>query len=232
MITKYAEFLKKQWREWRGIIIVVTFIIVPLRSSVADWNWVPTGSMNPTILEGDMVYVNKLAYDFRAPLTLHSLKHISNPDRGDICVLLSPDDNTRLVKRVIGLPGDTLELSSNLLSINGSPLIYTDLKEEKYAGLEDTIKRNGYFAEEYLGDAAHAVMAIKGHSAMRSFAPVTIPENHYFVMGDNRDNSKDSRCFGFVERKQFLGEATRVIVSFNKLDKLQPRGSRFFTKLN
>lgn len=90
----------------------------------------PTGSMNPTIVEGDLVYVNKLAYDLRFPLTLHSLNHISDPQRGDISVLFSPEDNTRLVKRVIGVPGDEIEMRSNILFINGKRLDYSEFPKQ------------------------------------------------------------------------------------------------------
>jgi len=226
-------FIKKQWKEWRGVILFVFLVVVPVKSSLADWNWVPTSSMNPTIVEGDLVYVNKLAYDIRVPLTLHSLKQISDPKRGDISVLFSPEDNIRLVKRVIGLPGDEIEMKNNLLFINGDRLNYSKLSEEHTRDLEAELRRHAVFAEEDLDGRKHAVMSIPSvPTDKRSVESVVVPEGHYFVMGDNRDVSKDSRYFGFVERRLFVGEARNVIVSFNMLDKYQPRFSRFFTSLN
>ncbi len=233
MKEKLKSFLKNQWIEWRGIVFFVAFILVPTKSSLADWNWVPTGSMNPTIIEGDLVYVNKLAYDLRIPLTLHSLKHRSDPERGDISVLFSPEDDIRLVKRVIGLPGDEIEMINNVLYINDQRLNYSELSESHTRDLMTELRHQSLFAEEDLENRKHAVMSIpKVMTNKRTFKKVVVPQNHYFVMGDNRDVSKDSRYFGFVERKRFIGKATNVIVSFNMLDKYQPRLGRFFTSLN
>ena len=233
MKEKITVFIKNQWREWRGTILFFLFVVVPVKSSLADWNWVPTGSMNPTIVEGDLVYVNKLAYDLRFPLTLHSLNHISDPERGDISVLFSPEDDIRLVKRVIGVPGDEIEMRSNILFINGKRLDYSEISKEHTKDLEEELRRHSLFAEENLDGHKHAVMSVPAvPTDKRSFTRLVVPEGHYFVMGDNRDVSKDSRFFGFVERKLFIGEATNVIVSFNKLDKYQPRFGRFFTSLD
>src|SRR3990172_5078518 len=80
---------RRLWRQWRGVVIFVVFVVVPVKSSLADWNWVPTGSMNPTILEGDLIYVNKIAYDLRIPLTRQRLASWSQPQRGDIVICLS-----------------------------------------------------------------------------------------------------------------------------------------------
>ncbi|MEO0794258.1 MAG: signal peptidase I [Verrucomicrobiota bacterium] len=232
MKEKFFRFLNAQWREWRGFILLWAFVIIPVKSSLADWNWVPSGSMNPTILEGDLVYVNKLAYDLRFPLTRHSLNHLGDPERGDISVLLSPEDEKRLVKRVIGIPGDTVEMRDYMLYINDERLDYTELPEEERAGLMAELTRISAFAQEDLDGRPHAMMVTPAISMARSFPEITVPDGHYFVMGDNRDNSKDSRAFGFVERSRFLGEATSVVVSFDMLDKYQPRIGRFFTSLD
>lgn len=233
MKEKLKQILNKQWKEWRGAILFAVFVLVPIKSSLADWNWVPTASMNPTIVEGDLVYVNKLAYDLRLPLTLQSLKHLSDPERGDISVLFSPEDGLRLVKRVIGIPGDEIEMRNNVLYINGKRLDYSELSEEHTQDLEKELRQHSLFAEENLTGRKHAVMSVPAvPTEGRSFEKTIVPAGHYFVMGDNRDLSKDSRAFGFAERKLFIGEATNVIVSFNKLDKYQPRFGRFFTALN
>src|SRR5678815_2482625 len=106
------------WKKEIRPLLLVALVVFAARSSLADWNDVPTGSMRPTILEGDRIFVNKLAYDLKVPFTTLHLAEWGNPQRGDIVVFFSPHDEKRLVKRVIGLPGDTVELRDNTLVIN------------------------------------------------------------------------------------------------------------------
>ncbi len=228
---KVTKFICKLWKEWRMTIFFIVFVVVPAKSSLADWNWVPTGSMNPTILEGDLIYVDKIAYDLRFPLTLHRLAKWSDPQRGDIVICFSPDDGTRLVKRVIGRPGDTIELRNNTLFLNGQPANYTKIDSKYTEHLSGKLKENYILAMEDLDGLPHAVMSTPSIMAVRSFGPVTVPQDRYFVMGDNRDNSKDSRYFGFVERKSIVGKAKGIISSFDITDKYQPRFKRFFASL-
>lgn len=227
------DFIRRQWKEWRATLFVIVFVLVPMKSSFADWNWVPSGSMNPTILEGDLVYVNKLAYGLRVPLTFQRVSRWADPERGDIVVVFSPADGIRLVKRVIGVPGDTIEMSKNRLIINGRQLEYDVATEEALKGLDKELLDQSIFAQETIGDRKHIVMEIPQMSSdRRSFDKLVVPEGKIFVMGDNRDLSQDSRYFGFADREQVIGEATNIIVSFNILDAFQPRLSRFFTSLN
>jgi signal peptidase I len=230
-IRKVTNYIRRLWKEWRITILFLVFIVLPVKSSLADWNWVPTGSMNPTILEGDLIYVDKIAYDLRFPLTLHRLAKWSDPQRGDIVVCFSPEDETRLVKRVIGRPGDTIELRDNTLFLNGGPVSYTKIDSKYMEHLSGKLKEKCILAMEDLDGLAHAVMSTPSIAAMRSFGPVTVPQDSYFVMGDNRDNSRDSRYFGFVERKSIVGKAKGIISSFDITDKYQPRFKRFFTSL-
>lgn len=213
-------------------IFFIVFVIIPVKSSLADWNWVPTGSMNPTILEGDLVYVDKLAYDLRIPLTFYRLAKWSDPQRGDIAICFSPEDKTRLVKRIIALPGDTIEMKRNVLFINGQSLTYTKIEFRCAEQLPSQWKNRAILATEDLKGYEHLVMSIPSIQAMRDFGPVTIPQGSYFVMGDNRDMSRDSRYFGFVERKAIVGKAKAVIVSFDITDKYQPRFGRFFASVD
>src|SRR5438445_9053118 len=126
------------WRKEIRPLILLALVLLSIRSSLADWNDVPTGSMKPTILEGDRVYVNKLAYDLKVPFTTWHLAEWSHPQRGDIVVFFSPHDGKRLVKRVIGLPGDTIELRNNALVINGEPVTYQLIAEELLRDLAAT----------------------------------------------------------------------------------------------
>src|ERR1041385_2448559 len=136
-MMKTPPALKKSfaylWREWLKPAAVVAALILPLKSAIADWNWVPSGSMKPTILEGDLVFVNKLAYDLKVPFTLQRLADWDNPARGDIVVFFSPHDGMRLVKRVVAVPGDTIELRNNVLLLNGTAMTYESVNAQTYA---------------------------------------------------------------------------------------------------
>jgi signal peptidase I len=228
---KVTKFVYRMWKEWRMTILFIVFVVVPVKSSLADWNWVPTGSMNPTVLEGDLVYVDKMAYDLRFPLTLHRLAKWSDPQRGDIVICFSPDDRTRLVKRVIGQPGDTIEMRNNILIINCQTVAYTKIQSKYTEYLPCQLRGTSILAMEDLDGATHPVMSFPSIRAVRSFGPIAVPEGNYFVMGDNRDLSRDSRFFGFVERKLIVGKAKGVIGSFDITDKYQPRFNRFFSSL-
>src|SRR5262245_43661414 len=220
---------KYLWREWIKPFAVVAAIVFPLKSAIADWNWVPTGSMKPTILEGDLVLVNKLAYDLKVPFTLQRVAEWSDPARGDIVVFFSPNDGTRLVKRVIAGPGDTLEMRGNVLLRNGRALDYEVLGTQPFSA--EIYEDAGAIIAKERGDNSHLMMSLPSRGAMRSFAPVTVPAGKYFVMGDSRDNSFDSRYFGFVERKQIIGRSRRVLLSFDKNHYYVPRLKRSFSSL-
>jgi len=228
---KIKKYIYRFWREWRLSIFIIIFIVIPVKSSLADWNWVPSGSMNPTILEGDLIYVDKLAYDLRFPLTMHRLAKWSNPKRGDIVICFSPDDGTRLVKRVIAQPGDTIEMKNNKIYLNGEKLDYKSIDSSNTKYLPYKLRDKSIFAIEDLDGTAHMVMSVPSIQARRNFGPIIVPDGEYFVMGDNRDCSKDSRFFGFVERKSIVGKAKGIIGSFDITDKYQPRFKRFFDSL-
>ena len=209
----------------------MVIIIFPLRSAVADWNWVPSGSMKPTILEGDLVFVNKLAYDLKVPFTLQRLADWDNPARGDIVVFFSPHDGMRLVKRVVAVPGDTIELRNNVLLLNGKAMAYESVNAQAYAKeiYEDA---RAVIAAEHGAGRSHLVMEIPSRRAPRTFDSVTVPPGKYFMMGDSRDNSFDSRFWGFVERKQIVGKANRVLLSFDKNHHYVPRLARTLSSLD
>ena len=229
---KVIKFITRLWKKWRMTIFFIVFVVVPVKSSLADWNWVPTGSMIPSILEGDLVYVNKLAYGLRFPLTLYRLAKWSDPKRGDIVILFSPEDETRLVKRVIAVPGDIIGMRNNVIFLNGQPLAYTKIGSKYAEHLSSKLKDHSIFATENLDGTTHVVMSTPSILAIRDFGPIIVPQDKYFVMGDNRDNSRDSRYFGFVERQAIIGKAKGVILSFDIMDKFQPRFKRFFASVD
>ncbi len=219
------------WRKEIRPLLVIAVVLFSVRSSLADWNDVPTGSMRPTILEGDRVFVNKAAYDLKVPFTTWHIAEWSNPRRGDIVVFYSPYDGKRLVKRVVGLPGDTIELRNNALVLNRQPVQYKPIAEELLRDLPLSERANHIFAAEDLPGHSHVVAGYPAVSALRDFAPNPIPEGQYFMMGDNRDDSFDSRYYGPVERKRILGQATAVVMSLDKKNYWSPRFRRFFTSL-
>ncbi len=224
--------LARLWREWRGYILFFCLVWVPLRSTVIGYNPVPTGSMNPTILEGDVIWVNKLAYGLRVPLTQRNLIQWANPQRGDIVVALSPQDGTRLVKRVVGVPGDTLSMNEHQLLLNGRPMEYAREATDYRPMISSRLRSQAFFAEENLAGVVHPVMGLAGtHSPYRSFPPAVVPPGRYFLMGDSRDNSLDSRAYGFATREAILGKAEGILVSLDTNDTYLPRASRFFTDL-
>jgi signal peptidase I len=219
---------RKEIRGW----LVIGLVVFSIRSSLADWSDVPTGSMKPTIIEGDRLFVNKLAYDLKVPFTTRHLAEWSNPHRGDIVVFFSPHDGKRLVKRVVGLPGDTIELRSNGLVLNGEAVEYKPIAEELLRDVASADRARQVYATEQLPGQRHAVAAIPSVPALRNFGPYRVPEGNYFMMGDNRDDSFDSRYYGPVERRRIVGQATAVVLSFDRARYWLPRWQRFFTSLD
>jgi signal peptidase I len=233
MNTKLFRSRARQlWRQEIRPLLIVLLIGFSIRSSLADWNDVPSGSMRPTILEGDRIWVNKIAYDLKVPFTTLHLAEWSNPQRGDIAVFFSPHDGKRLVKRVVGLPGDTIELRNNALMINGQPVEYQPIAEELLRDIPAAERAGRVFASEQLPGQTHAVSGNPAAPAMRSFLPQRVPEGQYFMMGDNRDDSFDSRYWGTVDRKQIIGRATSVVLSLDKSNYWLPRWQRAFSALD
>ena len=210
---------------WWFTMLVTIFLALSVRSAVADWNDVPTGSMKPTIVEGDRIFVNKLAYDLKVPFTTVHAARWRDPGRGDIVVFRSPADGKRLVKRVVGLPGDVVFMDHNRLSINGVPVTYGN------AELPAEPEPGALYFYEYLPGHGHRVQFLPSSSLLSSFRTLTVPEGSYLMLGDNRDNSGDSRVFGFVPRRNILGRATAVAMSFDRNKRYQPRWERFFSSL-
>ena len=215
----------KTWtRQNRGFIVFL-FCFGLFRTAIADWNPIPSGSMRPTLLEGDVVLVNRVAYDFKLPLTRISMTTIADPGRGDVVTFFSPKNGSRLIKRIVAIPGDVVELRDDVLRVNGTPAGYADpltLTETLANGIELSAIR----ATEMLAGSSRTVQFLPAVSARRDFGPRTVPEGSYFVLGDNRDNSEDSRFIGFVPRHHIIGRAHHIIVSANIRGNWLPRIER------
>lgn len=208
----------RSWQENKSFIIFLSLMFI-FRSACADWNTVPSGSMKPTILEGDRIAVNKLAYDIRIPFTHISLAKLADPARGDIVVFDSKVSDKRLVKRTIGIPGDTVAMVNNQLIVNGKEIQYESTPESS-----DQL--------EHLFSTTHAVRINNPNNhAFANFPAVVIPEGFYLMLGDNRDNSADSRVIGLVPRDEIIGRSRAVVMSFNYDNFYIPRADRFFKSL-
>jgi len=231
MIDKSRAWLYKFWAEYRGLI---TFLIVMIlfRSAIADWNQVPTGSMKPTILEGDRVVVNKLAYDLKIPFTSWQLQTWADPSLGEIVTFYSPKDEKLLIKRVIGTPGDIIAMRNNQLFINNEPASYGQLDFSIIQQFDLYQRHRHAFFFEGIGDRRHPVMMRPSEpNNNNSFGPVEVPEGHYLMLGDNRDNSADSRRIGFVARDRITGRAHTVAFSVDYEDYYLLRIDRFIRPL-
>jgi signal peptidase I len=199
-------------------------LMVVFRSAIADYNVVPSGSMMPTVLIGDRILVNKMAYDLRVPLTHISLLRISQPQRGDIVTVDSREAKELLLKRVIGLPGDVVELRDNVLYINGKPASYTNAK---VAPLEGDVAAQADYLSERIGHESHLVRLSEAAPSLRSsYGPVVVPPDQYLMLGDNRDNSADSRYYGFFHRDELMGRTRRIAFSLDSERGYMPRFDR------
>lgn len=175
----------------RDFVSLLAFLGVALtaRASLADHYVVPTGSMIPTVQEGDRVFVSKAAYGLRFPLSTTWITRWSEPRRGDVVVLESPVEDVILLKRVIALPGDTVEVKKGHVFLNGKRVESSD-------------------QEEKLDGKTHALSLASGGGP--DFGPDVVPKGKVLVMGDNRGNSRDGRMFGYVDEGTILGRAVAV----------------------
>jgi signal peptidase I len=225
--------MKQLLRQNRGFIAFMLALGLT-RTAVADWNPIPSGSMRPTILEGDVVLINRLAYDLKLPLTDIRLAELGEPRRGDIVTFTSPADGQRLIKRVVGLPGDRIAMRQEQLYVNGVPARY-EAGDTHAEVLAEGVVLPAQRGTESLAGVAHAVQFLPGVPARRDFDELLVPEGHYFMLGDNRDNSADSRYIGMVPRRALIGRAHHVLVSADWLGedgwRLMPRFSRFLKPL-
>jgi len=222
---------KALWREYRGLALFLV-LMLGFRSAWADWVTVPSGSMNPTILEGDRVLVDKHAFGLRIPFTLIHITGGADPARGDIVVFDSPVSGESLVKRVAAIPGDTLELDGETLIVNGQPAAYRpgDLTHIRQLLATTAAQRPAVLREDLAG-TEHEILILPARASHKRFGPVMVPAGRYFMLGDNRDNSADSRYIGFVPRRDIVGRATRVVVSFDPEHHFLPRWRRLLVPL-
>ncbi|WP_118178983.1 signal peptidase I [Paraburkholderia phosphatilytica] len=223
------RLLKRFWREYRGLIAFL-FLMTLFRSAIADWNVVPTGSMLPTIREGDRILVDKMAYDLRVPFTHIAIAHLHDPKRGDIVTIDSSAAHDLLVKRLIGLPGDVVAMRDNVLYVNGRKADYQPLAMSPVEG--DANSPADYYVEHFDGISHALRLSELAPSPRSTFGPVTVPAGEYLMLGDNRDDSADSRYFGFFPRSELMGRARRVAYSLDPDRHYLPRFDRLGVALD
>ena len=217
--------MKKLWVENRGFILFL-FLFGLFRTAIADWNPIPSGSMRPSLLEGDVVLVNRVAYDLKIPLTNIPLVQMGEPQRGDIVVFYSPKDGTRLIKRLVALPGDTVQMRKGVLIINGEAAQYSEGVQVQEP-IDGASPLPAMRLREHLGERDNAVQWLPSVPSLRSMPAFRVPEGHYWMMGDNRDNSADSRYIGPVARHLLVGRAHHLVLSVAFKENWLPRWERF-----
>ena len=211
------------WQENRQFFAIL-FCIVFFKSAIADLSSISGASMLPTLLDGDKVWVNKLAYDVKIPFTEISLTKLADPKQGDIVIVDSKMANKRLIKRIIGVPQDTIYMQNNALVINGVAIDYDILSS----------KNNSTIIKEHLPHRTHQARLSQRflNRNSRSYGPVIVPADEYFVLGDNRDNSADSRIYSFIPRGEIIGRSSSVVFSLDGDNYYLPRTERFLAELN
>ena len=222
----------KLWGEWRSFVVFVVVMLI-FRSAIADWNQVPSGSMKPSILPGDRIVVDKLAYDLAVPFTWTRMFRWGEPKRGDVVTFDNPKDERLFVKRVVGVPGDVIELRRNQLFVNGEKASYDPLEADEIGKLP--VPNAGtyrFFRETVLGHSRVIMVSRRSTGTYSTFPPQPIPAGYYMMLGDNRDNSADSRVYSFVPRGEIIGRSSSVVFSLDSNNRYLPRGERFLAKLD
>jgi signal peptidase I len=191
-----------------AVLLLRSFLVEPFR--------IPSGSMMPTLLVGDFILVNKFAYGLRLPVLDTKFIEVGSPARGDVAVFRFPrEPSTDYIKRLVGIPGDRIEYRNKTLFVNGQPMPQTPTGH--YVGVGSGAGQTGYLtAEEDLTGRDHAILInpmapdFPPGCRVLAYGPITVPQGHYFAMGDNRDNSNDSRCWGLVPDQNLVGKAFAI----------------------
>jgi signal peptidase I len=213
MVTEGEELSEPVLVDYSRSLFPVLFFVLVLRSFLAEPFRIPSESMMPNLLVGDFILVNKYDYGLRLPVLNKKFLQIGEPKRGDVVVfrypgrgLADPQEGTDYIKRVIGLPGDVIEVSDDQVSINGTKLAYSPAGVFVGKGGSAVDDTGTDIVREDLPGRPHTVLDTAGTSP---FAPGrwVVPEGHYFAMGDNRDHSADSRDWGFVPEANLVGRA-------------------------
>jgi signal peptidase I len=196
-------------------VILVVFLV---RSFLVEPFKIPSGSMMPTLVAGDFILVNKYAYGLRVPLLNNTFFEVGHPERGDVFVFhYPPDPSIDYIKRVVGLPGDRIAYRDKKLYVNGVLQEQTYIEDYSYVGSGLNMVNAKHYSEQ-LGDTLHDILIEE--NSITIDGEVVVPPGHYFAMGDNRDNSKDSRVWGFVPENNLVGRAFMIWWNFDNFGRI------------
>jgi signal peptidase I len=221
------------WVEYSGSFFPVIAVVFFVRSFLYEPFKIPSGSMEPTLLAGDFILVNKFAYGVRLPVVNKKIIDVNLPKRGDVMVFRYPEDpSTDYIKRVVGVPGDKIAYKNKRLTVNGQKVTYEPLPD--FLDESELVYRKQFL--ENITGVQHKILNFEERPAdvrdpddfpqrelcsydMEGFA-CSVPAGHYFMMGDNRDNSKDSRYWGFVPDQNIVGKAFFIWMNFGNLKRI------------
>ncbi|MCB1664437.1 MAG: signal peptidase I [Pseudomonadales bacterium] len=194
--------------EYAKSFFPVLLIVLVLRSFLVEPFQIPSGSMIPTLEVGDFILVNKYTYGLRLPVVGTKIVPMNEPKRGEVMVFIPPHDKRYFIKRVVGLPGDTVRYEDKVLYVNGEQIM-SEPVDDVQIEMPNGMMRAGTLYNETLGGVEHLTQIIDAPPRDERTVWV-VPEGHYFMMGDNRDNSADSRVWGAVPEKNIVGKAFAV----------------------
>lgn len=213
--------------EYSKSFFPMLFLVFFLRSFLYEPFQIPSGSMIPTLKVGDYILVNKFSYGVRMPVFKKKLFDIGEPKRGDVVVFFPPNIDKYYIKRLIGVPGDKVQYINHELFINGEKIKYEQLGADELIeyggqlGQRCSYKNDTYqVVKEYLGDQPHIMQKCEMPTRLSTNGSWTVPEGHFFMMGDNRDNSKDGRVFGMVPEENLVGRAFAIWMHWPELASL------------
>jgi signal peptidase I len=208
-----AVLREPTWIEYCKSFFPVILAVLLLRSFLVEPFRIPSGSMMPTLLVGDFILVNKFDYGIRLPVLNTKIIDIGEPKRGDVVVFRYPKDpSVDYIKRVVGLPGDRIGYYNKILHINGKPV--AQIPAGIYVGNGSGVSMSGAGErQEQLGDVQHQILVMPRTPGLEG--EYVVPDNEYFVMGDNRDNSNDSRYWGTVPEQNLVGKAFRIWMNWD-----------------
>jgi len=214
-----GSFARRTLVEYSRSFFPVLLFVLIIRSFIFEPFRIPSGSMMPTLVQGDFIFVKKYAYGLRLPVSEAKFLETGEPKRGDVIVFRLPSDpSINYIKRVVGLPGDEIVYERHRLTINGTQM---DLEKSREAS--QTMPK----FIEHLDTRDHAILIANSRSTRDD--TYRVPEGHYFVMGDNRDNSRDSRFIGPIPESNLVGEAVRIWMHIDGLN--WPRWERIGNKI-